>query len=277
MRQLSAAWVFAIDAYCRYITAAGHRPTTVKIRRGHLKTIALGVGRSPDRVTADDLTDWFAIRDWKPETRKSYRATVRGFFGWAYRHGHVPVDLTNCIDVVRVPPAVPRPVPDDIWRQALAAAAPQEQLMLRLAAEVGLRRAEVAKVRIADVVEGFTGPQLTVNGKGGKIRVLPIDDSLAIAIRAAAQRSGPNGYLFPAATGGHLSPGTIGERVSELLPPGWTMHKLRHRFASRAYRGTRNLRAVQQLLGHSSIATTERYTAVDDDEMRAAMMSARSD
>ena len=52
------------------------------------------------------------------------------------------------------------------------------------------------------------------------------------------------------------------------------MHTLRARFATRAYRGSRNLRAVQLRLGHASIATTERYTAVDDDEMRAAMMSA---
>jgi site-specific recombinase XerD len=48
----------------------------------------------------------------------------------------------------------------------------------------------------------------------------------------------------------------------------------RHRFATRAYRGTRNLRAVQVLLGHSSIATTERYVAVDDSEIRAAMVAA---
>jgi site-specific recombinase XerD len=49
---------------------------------------------------------------------------------------------------------------------------------------------------------------------------------------------------------------------------------LRHVFASRAYRGTRNLRAVQVLLGHASIATTERYTAVDDAEIPAAMVAA---
>ena len=52
------------------------------------------------------------------------------------------------------------------------------------------------------------------------------------------------------------------------------MHKLRHRFATRAYRGSRNLRAVQVLLGHAPIVTTERYTAVDDDEIRAAMLAA---
>ncbi|OBK04066.1 recombinase XerD [Mycolicibacterium fortuitum] len=52
------------------------------------------------------------------------------------------------------------------------------------------------------------------------------------------------------------------------------MHTLRHRFATRAYRATRNLRAVQMLLGHASVATTQRYLAVDDDEIRAAMMGA---
>ena len=51
------------------------------------------------------------------------------------------------------------------------------------------------------------------------------------------------------------------------------MHKLRHRFATRAYRGSRK-RAVQALLGHSSVATTERYAADDDDDIRAAMMAA---
>ena len=65
--------------------------------------------------------------------------------------------------------------------------------------------------------------------------------------------------------------------MREVLPPGWTMHQLRHRFASRAYRGTRNLRAVQMLLGHESISTTQRYTAVDDGELRAAMTAALDD
>ena len=65
--------------------------------------------------------------------------------------------------------------------------------------------------------------------------------------------------------------------ISRLMPPGFTMHTLRHRFATRAYRGSRNLRPVQVLLGHASIATTERYTAVDDDEIRAAMMSAETE
>jgi site-specific recombinase XerD len=66
----------------------------------------------------------------------------------------------------------------------------------------------------------------------------------------------------------------VGQLVVRALLDGWTMHTLRHRFSSRAYRGTRNLRAVQVLLGHASIATTERYCAVDDDEIGATMEAA---
>lgn len=68
---------------------------------------------------------------------------------------------------------------------------------------------------------------------------------------------------------------SVGQAVAAVLSDGYTMHTLRHRMASRAYRGTRNLRAVQMLLGHASIATTKRYCVVDDSEIRAAVMAAR--
>jgi integrase/recombinase XerC len=171
------------------------------------------------------------------------------------------------LPTVRIPPAAARPVPDDVWRHALAAAGARTALMMRLAGEAGLRRAEVAHVHARDVVEGPGGPQLVVHGKGGKTRVVPISDPLAAAIRAGAPTGG---YLFPGQIDGHMSAPHVGKLVARALPPGWSMHKLRHRFATRAYRGSRNLRGVQVLLGHSSIATTERYTAVDDDEIRAA-------
>ena len=162
----------------------------------------------------------------------------------------------------------PRPAPDSAWSAALAIADPRVRLMLRLAAEAGLRRAEIARVHRRDLTVGHTGATLLVHGKGGKLRALPISDALAAAIARA------DGYLFPGDEDGHLSPRYVGKLMAGALPDHWTAHTLRHRFATRAYRGSRNLRAVQTLLGHSSVATTERYTAVDDDEIRAAMMSA---
>jgi integrase/recombinase XerC len=111
--------------------------------------------------------------------------------------------------------------------------------------------------------------------------VVPISESLAALLRQGAAGHMPgtpaDGWLFPSGIGGHLTPHYVGELVGGVLPDRWTMHTLRHRFATRAYRGTRNLRAVQVLLGHASIATTERYTAVDDTEVRAAMIAAGAD
>ena len=121
--------------------------------------------------------------------------------------------------------------------------------------------------------------KLLVHGKGGKKRVVPISDSLAQAIRRGPAGHTPgapaDGWLFPARDNGPVTAQYVGQLVADALPDNWTMHTLRHRFATRAYRGTRNLRAVQVLLGHESIATTERYCAVDDSEIRAAMVAAQ--
>ncbi|WP_231992692.1 tyrosine-type recombinase/integrase [Mycobacterium sp. 1164985.4] len=192
------------------------------------------------------------------------------FFGWAHRAGHLSTNPAAGLPVMRAAAPSPRPAPDAVWIAAIAAAGPRVRLMLRLAAEAGLRRAEIARVHRRDLTRGPTGAALLVNGKGSKRRTVPVGDDLAAAIAG----DGADGYLFPGADDGHPSPRYVGDLMADALPDHWTAHTLRHRFATRAYRGSRNLRAVQTLLGHSSVATTERYTAVDDDEIRAAAMAA---
>ncbi len=138
--------------------------------------------------------------------------------------------------------------------------------MLRLAAELGLRRGEVARVHSRDVLDDDGGWSLLVHGKGNRDRVVPMPDPLADAIR-----SRPAGYLFPGDDDGHLSPKRVGALVSGLLPPGVTMHALRHRFATRAYTVGRDLFAVQELLGHASPDVTRRYVLTTQAEMRATV------
>lgn len=276
---LAPAWAEAIDAYLLTLSAAGQRPATCRLRRQHLNHMARGLNCAPSEMTAETLVGWFGRQiHWKPETRRGYRSAACGFFSWAYRSGRIAVYLGDVLPRARQPKATPRPASDHAWRTALMAADPRLTVMLRLAAEAGLRRAEVAAVATGDVLPGVDGAQLLVHGKGGKQRVVPISDSLAELLRQGAAGHTPGapavGWLFPNGHGGHLAPETVGGLVTEILPDGYTMHTLRHRFATRAYRGTRNLRAVQVLLGHESIATTERYTATDDSEIRAAMVAA---
>lgn len=280
-----AVWASMIGDYLDTLRAAGRSERTVELRSIQLTGLARELGGRPQDVTGDDLIRWLAGHaDWKIETRRSNRAAARLFFQWAYRVGRIPTHIADDLPMVKPSYGQPRPLPDDAWNAALAVADSRTTLILRLAGEAGLRRAEIARVRIGDLMEGPAGAQLLVHGKGNKQRVVPLNDTLAALIRAGAPKSsattgrprahGSGDYLFPNYTGGHLDPKFVAQLAQSALPPPWTLHSARHRFATRAYRGTRNLRAVQRLLGHASIATTERYTAVDDDEMRAAALAA---
>jgi integrase len=274
-----AAWAQIIEDYMLTLAAAGTPPTSLTLRRIQLVRMARDLSGRPTDVTAESLVAWFGSQTgWKTETRRNYRAVVRGFWRWAYRTKRVPEHLADELPKVREHRGAPRPAPDHAWQTALAVADGRTTIMLRLAGEAGLRRGEVARVSTRDLLEGSGGAQLLVHGKGDKERVVPISDSLAALLRQGAAGHTPgapvSGWLFPNGHGEHLTPYYVGTLVQRVLPDGWTMHTLRHRFSSRAYRGTRNLRAVQMLLGHQSIATTERYCAVDDSEIRATMMAA---
>ncbi|WP_309487891.1 tyrosine-type recombinase/integrase [Mycobacteroides abscessus] len=232
-------------------------------------------------MTEEALVEWFAEQaHWQRETRRGYRNTTNGFFGWAYAKGHLPINPAAEMEAVAPEQPTPKPAPDRVWKESLLAADDRTTVMLYLACDGGLRRGEVARVHTQDLIEDLVGYSLEVHGKGGKSRIVPLSDYVADMILAGpgghTPGLGDQGFLFPGGDDGHLSARWVGTLCSQAMPGIWTMHKLRHRFATRAYRGTRDIRAVQELLGHSSVATTQIYTAVDDDEKRTAMMAAAS-
>lgn len=137
--------------------------------------------------------------------------------------------------------------------------------MIRLAAECGLRRGEIARVRSDDVMPDLLGRSLIVHGKGGKQRVVPMTDDLADAV------AGAHGFLFPGRWSGHVEESYVSRHVSALLPDGFGCHSLRHRFATAEYRATHDIYLVSRLLGHESVETTQLYTAMADDRLRAGL------
>lgn len=226
----------------------------------------------PWEVTSGDLLAWTGSKVWATETRRSVRASLRGFFAWGVMAGHL--DRSPAAELPSIRPSIPRPrpAPDAVYRVALAAAGERERLMLRLAAEAGLRRAEVAQVHARDLVEDLAGWSLVVHGKGQRERLVPLGAGLALALRARVHATG--GYAFPGDDGGHLSPRWVGKLITRLLPEGHTMHALRHRFATRAYAVDRDLLTVQALLGHASPTTTRVYVQVPDDALRRTVEAA---
>lgn len=194
---------------------------------------------------------------------KSARSAIRTFYLWAEDEGYVDRSPAYRLPAVRVPSGVPHPTPDDVLARALTVA--REQLMLRLARYRGLRRAEISRVHTRDVFNGA----LRVRGKGGVTRSVPLVGDLAERLSRL-----PKGWAFPGQDDGHLSAGHVGVVLKRLLGEGWSGHSLRHASASKSYAGTRDLRAVQTLLGHSRPETTARYTAAPDGALLAAVQAA---
>lgn len=267
------AWGAAIDRWETWLTSAGCSEATRRMRTSHLRTFARrSATTDPDQVTLDVCIDQLGADGCSPAHRRALRASLRGFFRWAALTGVVVADPTKDLPVIRTINPAPRPAPDDVWAELKAVADRRALLMARLACEAGLRRAEVAQVHTRDLMFDGDGWALIVRGKGDKQRVVPITDALARAVRAY-----DTGYVFPGKDHGHLSADAVGRIVSRLMPVGWSMHKLRHRYASRGYSATRDIRAVQEALGHASVATTQRYTAVAARHVRAVTLGAVGD
>lgn len=264
-------WVQPIGDFGRFLKAAGRPRTTVAARTDQLVHCARTVGvASPWDVTADDLVDWLGTRGWARETVRARRSALRTFYAWGITVGHTDQNPALALPSVRPLPPAPRPAPDSLVREAIASAPPRERLMLRLAAEAGLRRAEVAGVH-ADGIRLEAGTWwLQVCGKGELVRRIPLAPELAHELLERAA----GGYVFPGNCDGHLSPRHVGKLLAQLLPGDLTAHTLRHRFATATYAIDNDILGVQQLLGHASPATTQRYVAVPSDNLRRLVAGA---
>ena len=263
-------WRKSIEGWTDTLRAAGLSAQTIKSRRYkmiHLSWLLMPSG--PKDVTTEQIVQAFARQQWKPETRKAYRNTISSFFRWLHKSGRRSDDPSLDVPRVKKPHAHPRPCPDRYIAAAMEKATTLERLMIRLGAECGLRRGEIARVHSDDVVTDSAGRSLIVRGKGDKQRIVPLPDDLAGIIMDA------RGYLFPGRFGGHVEESYIGDHISRLLPDGYAAHTLRHRFATTAYAATHDLFVVAELLGHESVETTEHYVAMPDGRLREATAAVR--
>lgn len=267
------AWAEAIEGWLLFLRAGDMAETSIRSRSEHLRLLArAGMSRDPWAVDAEALVAWVGSQTHlAAETRRGRRASWLSFYGWGVERGFLEESPAEALPKIRAVIPPPRPVPHDAFMVAWDQADERARLIMRLAIEEGLRRAEISQIHRDDLSQDFTGWNLWVHGKGNRKRSMPLDDSLARDLRLATAIGG--GWAFPNRfePSTHISPRWVGKQVNPLLPEPWKLHTLRHAFATDLLRGGENLRVIQELLGHASVATTQRYTALDDTAKRDAI------
>lgn len=266
---VSDAWQIEISAWTVAMNGMRLSPETITLRTSHVRRVArAGIADDPWQARTPELLDWTGRHDWRRETARAMRSSLRRFWAWGVKSGRTDLDVAAELPAIRPELPRPRPATADMVRRAVTSSDPRVALMLRLANELGMRRAEVACVHPSnDLVKDLVGWSLVVHGKGARQRVLPLPEDLATALLEVG-----DGYLFPSSGGGHLSPHWVGALVRRAIGDGTTMHQLRHLCATELHDQTHDLRLVQTVLGHASVATTQRYVAVDESRMRAALL-----
>jgi integrase/recombinase XerC len=272
-----------LEAYRRDVAQfiaflAGHLGGPVSLREVH------------DLRTSDFRAFMAHRRNSEVGARSLARAlsAIRSFLHYLEREGLVSNEALAAVRTPKIGRSLPKALTVLEARETLAATpqfedipwiAARDVAVLTLLYGAGLRISEALAITAADLE-----PQtLRVTGKGGKTRMVPLMAPVRAAIAEYLQQLpfivGRGEPIFRGSKGGPLSPRLIQLRLARLrgalgLPPSATPHALRHSFATHLLGRGGDLRAIQELLGHASLSTTQIYTAVDTDRLLEAYRAA---
>jgi integrase/recombinase XerC len=237
-------------------------------------------------LTRADFRGWLAARsaaELKASSTARALSVVRNFSGFLARNGRGGNAVLSTVRTPRRPRAIPKALTAAEAAEAVDAAgdharepwiAKRDTAILALLYGCGLRLGEALSLnrRDAPQMHGDAIATLLVTGKGRKQRAVPVLPAVAAAIddylAACPHGVDADAPLFRGARGARLNPRLVQLRLQELrarlgLPESATPHALRHSFATHLLAGGGDLRAIQELLGHASLSTTQRYTDVD--------------
>lgn len=268
-----------VGRYLDHLRVRNLRPLTIYNRQRALARLRAWAGGPILYLTESDLERWQTQRasEIQPEPRRTELSHARQFYRWAQRESFRTDDPTLRIDLPRVARRMPRPIADKKLAVAIEQADVVIAAILSLAAFAGLRACEIARLDWSEVGVGDRSPMLrVVEGKGGHSRMLPVSRALLAALLQLPARRGPVITRLDGRPGPN-QPHRISMRTNTYLhrvgvPE--TLHQCRHRFASSTYQACRDIRAVQELMGHASPTTTAIYAAVASGVARAAVEAA---
>jgi integrase/recombinase XerC len=214
-------------------------------------------------------------------------AGVRSFARFLERNGKGKISALSAVRAPKLPKTLPKPLTIQAARRMtetdLRAGEEREPWILARDAAVlallygsGLRISEALGLERKDIPAPGSGDAITVTGKGNKMRMVPVLAQVATLaaeyIALCPYELPAEGPLFVGAKGGPLSPRIVQLAMARMrgalgLPESATPHALRHSFATHLLSRGGDLRAIQELLGHASLSTTQIYTAVDTERL----------
>ena len=286
-------------AFLNWLEQERHAAANTVEAYGHALSGLLGfltnhLGGEPDLAAlavlrAADIRGWLAAlanERLAATSRAQHLSAVRGFFRFLNRRYGIEVTAVRLVSTARARPALPRALTVEQARDVTdhvgdvaddPALRARDVALFSLLYGSGLRIAEALGLNVRDAVALRTSLSLTVVGKGSKTRMVPVLPAVRAAIEAwlvVHPVAKPEAALFLGARGKRLDP-AVAQKVLRTyrrlagLPEHATPHALRHSFATHLLAGGGDLRSIQDLLGHASLSTTQRYTAVDDTALLA--------
>ena len=254
-----------IEDFISYLVVERNCPeTTIRAYHNDLEQLAKFLGDKPaSTVTMGDLRAWLETlhgANYVPSTIGRKLACVRTYFRFGIREGWAKSNPAKELDLPRLDQVLPKVLTESEVDNLLDKVSGRNLAMLETIYAGGLRVSELVGLDLENVnlVDGY----VRVFGKGGRERVCPIGKAAVAALQAyLAERGKEPGALFLNYQGGRLSDRSVRKLVKK-LGPGATPHTLRHSFATHLLDHGADIRSVQELLGHKSVTSTQRYTHV---------------
>jgi site-specific recombinase XerD len=282
---LSASWREALRLFDRDLAVRSAAEATRRAYAndvGQLAEWASSLDRAPHSLDHRDLRRFAAVLSERGISKAGVArklAAIRSFYGALLRAGEVSANPADLVSTPKRDRKLPRVLTRDEM-QTLLDQIPmrtplemRDRAMLELAYSCGLRAEEV--VNLDTNAPDFDGERLRIEGKGGKTRLVPMGEPAQAALsrylergRRALVGAGSESALLVSKSGRRLHPSDVRRRLQRwvreaAIAGGVSPHALRHSFATHLLEGGADLRSIQELLGHSSLSTTQIYTQVE--------------
>lgn len=281
------AWQF--EEFARSLTDLA--PATVKAYRADLESFAAWADRggvskpeAVDRIVLRRYLAYLATRQQADRTIARRASALHRYFTWLCRRGVLSDDPAAGLSAPRGEGRLPRVLQPDELGALIGDVAPdqtprdlRDDAVVEVLYGSGLRVAELTGLDVDDVDRD--GSRLTVQGKGGKSRMVPLGEPAAAALErwlsdgreSFVTELSPAAAVFLNQRGKRLTPRDVRRILDRRAQAPTHPHALRHTFATHLLDGGADLRVVQELLGHADLSSTQRYTHVSKERLRAVL------